>query len=119
MFFDENPRSQNLDRIVLVNRHFMLYNYRSAVQRLVNEMNRASARLRSLIQRLLLRFKSGEQRQQAGMNIQNASAKTFDEFMRKNAHVSGEANQIDIPRAQLRDDFAIVFFSCSTAPCDY
>ena len=52
------------------------------------------------------------------MNIQNPAAKRIYEFSRKDAHVAGETNEIDLAIFQSRHHFAIVLFAAASAAFD-
>ena len=79
MLLDQDPRGKNFGCVILVHRHLALRNDRSAIQSFIDEVYRTTAHLCPLIQRLLLSVQPGKQRQQAGMNIQDAAAISLNE----------------------------------------
>ena len=52
------------------------------------------------------------------MDVENAVFKCVDEVWRQDAHVPGEADQIDALGAEDRNDLAIVFFTFASAAWD-
>ena len=62
----------------------------------------------AVFERLPLRFKPRERRQQRRMNIQDASGKRRHKIRRKQPHVSREAHEIDFLFFQRRDNELVV-----------
>ena len=52
------------------------------------------------------------------MNIQDALRKTFDEVWRQQAHITGQADQINLVFAQNGNDLAVVGFTLQPARGD-
>lgn len=115
MFLLENACRQTLNCVTVVHRYDTLRDNWSAIKCFVNKVNCASARLHSGFESLTLRIETRKRRQQARMNVQDASAKSLDEFARKNAHVAGETNEIDFAIFQRRSDVTIVFLTLAPA----
>src|SRR5688500_2512875 len=72
VFLLQNSSRKCFDRIVVEDRDGALSNDRSAVECVVDEVDRASADCRALIEGLSLCVETGKQRQQAGMNVEDA-----------------------------------------------
>ena len=119
VLFNQNPRRQTLDCVVIVNRNRALRDNRPAIERFVNKVNRAAAESGPVLEGLFLRVQAGEQRQETGMNIQNASGKRFEKLAGEKTHVTSQANQIDLPGLQRRHDFAVMFSSLAAATFDH
>src|SRR5439155_5330528 len=115
MFFNQNARGQTFNCVALVNRHHTLRNDRSAIERLINKMNRAAGFFGALLERLPLRVEARKRRQQTRMNVQNATAIAVEKLARQHAHVASQTNQIDFAGLQSGDDFAIVFCAGTSA----
>jgi len=72
-------------------------------------MYRATADFRAVLQRLPLRVESGKCGQQTGMNVEDATAIGVNEFRGQHAHITGQANQINLSTPERRYYFTIVF----------
>ena len=59
-----------------------------------------------------------KRRQQTWMNIQNAIALSFDKIIRKQSHISGQANDLDAAFVKGGDYREIMFFTRTTAAFD-
>jgi hypothetical protein len=64
---------------------------------------------------LALRVEAGEGREQGGVDVEHAPAKLFDEAGREQAHVTGEADQLDAVFVQDADDLALVLLARAAA----
>jgi hypothetical protein len=118
VFLFQNSSRKCFDRIVVEDRDGALGDDWAAVERVVDEVDRASADLCAMIECLSLRVQTGEQRQQAWVDVDDALRKRVHEKRRQDAHVTGETNQIDAFLAQDRNNLAIVFFTFTPATFD-
>lgn len=74
----------------------LLHNDGSVVEELVDEVHGAAGYLYSVIESLFLRVESGKCRKQRWVHIDDALREGMDEFWRKQSHVSGETDEIDL-----------------------
>src|SRR5206468_2509196 len=68
---------------------------RAAVQLFIDEMNSASGELHPVLEGLVLSIKAGESRQERRMDIEQAVGEFRNEMAAEDAHVAGQANQVD------------------------
>src|SRR5215831_3343142 len=95
MLLGKNARRQRLPRVGFKHRDHALGNDWPTIQRLIYKMDGAAGPFHTMAEGLLLRFKTGKGRQEAGMNIQNAIAKGLDKGRRNQTHVTSQTNKID------------------------
>jgi len=88
-----------------------LQNNRAGIEVFVNEVDGAAGELHAVFERLPLRFEAGEGREQGGMNIQDPAWIFGDKKWREQAHVSGEANEVDFVFIENGGDLAVVDFA--------
>ena len=81
------------------------------VEFFIHKVHRASCYFYAVAEGLLLRFQSRKRRQQRWMDIQNAPRKLLHEPGREQAHISSQANEVDLVLPQGGYNFAIVFFA--------
>src|SRR5579871_2629337 len=74
--------------------------------------------LDAVFQSLMLRVKSRKSREQRGVDVQNALRKFADEISTENAHVAGEADQIDFVLAEFGDQLTVVNFTVESLRCE-
>ena len=96
MLLFEDARGERFRRVVVKDGNDGLQDDGAGVKILIHEMNSATRKSRAKFQGLALRFKSGEGRQQRGVNIQDASTIRGNKKGRKQTHVSRETNEIDV-----------------------
>ncbi len=77
----------------------ILENDRAFVELLGDEMGGAAVNAHAAFVRLLVRSGPGEIGQQRGMNVDDPAGEGFDDPRRKNAHVSGQHDQIRLERS--------------------
>ena len=75
---------------------------------LVDEVDGASRDLGSVVERLLLGVEAGEGRQQRGVDVEDAVGEGAHELGRDEAHVAGQADEIDLVLVEAREHFGIV-----------
>jgi hypothetical protein len=114
MLFPQQPLRKCNFSIVVKNRYGALGNDRASIQRVVNQVDRASRPLHTVCDRLLLRVESGERGQQAGMNVQDALRKRFHKILRQQSHVACEANDINLLVAERGKDTVLMLVSCES-----
>ena len=93
----------------LENRNGALQDDGAVVKLFIDKVHRAAGDFDAVGKSLLLRLKPGKSRQQRGMDVENAVGEGGDERWRKQAHVAGQANQIDAVLLQAGEDVGIVF----------
>src|ERR1700675_2659969 len=96
MFLFEYARGQQLFAIVVEHWNNSLRDDWPAVECLVNKVHRATAEFNTMFQRLLLRIKTRERRQQAWVNIENAILICREKVCRQEAHVTRKTNEINL-----------------------
>src|SRR5260370_86715 len=74
-------------------------------------MDGAAGEFYAIFEGLALRFKAGERREQRWVNVQDAIWIFCDEEGRQQAHVSGEADEIDFVFVKNGGDLAVVDFA--------
>ena len=90
----------------------------AVVELLVDKVHGASGDLDAVVEGLLLRVEPGKGGQQRGVDVQDAVGEGLDELRREQAHVSGEADEVDVVLAQAGDDFRIVLGALAAAGFD-
>ena len=85
---------------------------------LVDEVHRAAGHLGAELERLGLRLEPGKARQQAGVHVQDAIGKRRDELGRDDAHIAGQADQLDLVLLQLGDEGQVAFHRASSGDGD-
>src|SRR5260370_16904272 len=88
-----------------------LQNNGAGVEIFVDEMDGAAGEFYAIFESLALRFQSGERREQRRMDIEDAIWKLCDKKRRQQAHVSGEADEIDFVLIEYGSDLAVVDFA--------
>ena len=111
VFLLQNSRGQRVLVVGVQHRDRFLHDDGSVVEFFIHKMHGAAGDFYAVGEGLFLRFEAGECGQQRRMNIQNAPRKLLHEPGREQAHVSGQADQIDFVLLQRGDDFAIVLFA--------
>src|SRR5260370_10591324 len=74
-------------------------------------MDGAAGEFYAIFEGLALRFKAGERREQRWVNVQDAIWIFCDEEGRQQAHVSGEADEVDFVLVENGGDLAVVDFA--------
>ena len=110
MLLLQNARRQRVLVVAVEHRNSLLHNDRAMIELFIDKMHSAAGNFHSIGESLLLRFESRKCRQQRGMDIENPPRKLLHKPWRKQPHISGKANQIDIVLLQRRDNFAVMLF---------
>jgi hypothetical protein len=74
---------------------------RAGIQIFVHEVYGTARHLDAMLQRLVLRRRGRERGQQRRVDVQHAAGKFADESGAEQAHVSGQADQVDLVLFQL------------------
>src|SRR5258708_16830854 len=111
VLFFQNAGAESFFGAVVFDRNDRLHDDRISVEILVEKMKGAAGEFYSVVKGLLLRFQPGKRRKQRRMNIQNALRKSRHEKWRKQSHIPGKADEIDLRFAQRRDYQTIVSFA--------
>src|SRR2546426_1118108 len=88
-----------------------LQNDGASVEIFVDEMDGAAGEFHAIFEGLTLRFEAREGREQRRMNVQDAVWIFCDKKRREQAHVSGEADEIDFVFVKNSGDLAVVDFA--------
>src|SRR5205085_3643356 len=83
----------------------------AVIEMLIHEMHGAARNSHAVLERLLLRLQPGKSRQQRRMNVQDALRKLLNEPRREQAHISGEANQVNVILLEHSNHFGIVLLT--------
>ena len=108
MLFDQDPRGECLNRVIVEQRHGGLQDDRTVVQLGGHEMHGGARDSHAMVERLPLRVESGECRQEGGVDVQNAVREGLDQRGTHQAHETGQADQIDASGAEQIDQRAVV-----------
>ena len=90
----------------------------AVVELLVDEVDGASNDVDAVVEGLLLGVEAREGRQQRRMDVQNAVGEGLNEFTREQAHVSSEADEIDVMLVEAGDDFGVMLSALASAGLD-
>jgi len=111
VFFLQDTRGKSFFRVVVVYWQDGLENDGAGVEIFVNEMDRAAGELDAVLESLALRLETWKRGQQRWVNVQNAVWKRGHKIRRQQAHVAGEADEIDFVLVQDRYNLAIIGFA--------
>src|SRR5947207_5848600 len=111
MLFFKNFFGEGGFRVSVENRHSGLQNNRTRVEIFVHEMDGAAGEFYAIFEGLALRFKPRERRKQRRMNIQDAIWIFCDKKRRQQAHVTGQADEVDVVLVENGGDLAVVDFA--------
>src|SRR2546427_5412649 len=114
MLLFENFFGEGCFRIFVEDGDSGLQNDRAGVEIFVDEMHGAAGEFDAVFEGLALRFEAGEGGKQRRMNIQDAIGKFGDKKRRQQAHVTGEADEVDFVLVQNSGDLAVVDFPFQT-----
>jgi len=108
VLFGKNALGESGRIVCFEHGNCVLQNNRAVVKVLIDKVHGAAGDLDSVIEGLLLCIEAGEGRQQRGMDVENAIGKGGDELRREQAHVAGEADEIDLAGAKGSDHVVVV-----------
>jgi len=108
MFLFENARGECVRRVSSQHRYGTLNNDRAAIEFGRDEVNGDTAHFHPVLDRLLLRIKSGECGQQRRMNVEDTVRERFDQRLADQTHESRKTHQTNVARLQLSGEGAIV-----------
>ena len=80
----------------------------AVVYGLVDEVDGAAGDFRSVVEGLVLGVEAGEGGEQRWMDVEDAVGEGRDEGRRDDAHVAGEADEVDVVVMELGDHFGVV-----------
>ena len=95
MFLLKNSHRQRVLIVGVQHRYGFLHDDRAVIEFLIYKMHRAAGHSHTVGECLLLRFESGKCGKQRGMDVENLRWKLLHEPGRKQAHVTGETDEID------------------------
>lgn len=107
----QNARAERVFGVSVLDRHDGLQDDRAGVEIFIHKVNRAASEFYSVFERLALGFEAREGREKRGVNIENALGKGGDKVGGKQAHVTGEADEVDAGFVEDGGDLAIVGFA--------
>ena len=74
-------------------------------------MDSASRDLRAMVERLMLGVETRKRGEQGRVDVKNAHRKFADEIAAQYAHITGQADQVDVMGTQPLDKLAVVDFA--------
>lgn len=89
------------------------------VEFFVDEVDGAAGDFRSIVEGLALGVEAGKSGQQGGVDVEDAVGEGADEFGGEQAHVTGEAYEVDVVVAEGGYDFGVVFGAGAAFGFDY
>jgi len=85
-----------------------LEDYWTSINAFVDEVDGAAGNLGSVVEGLVLGVEAGEGGEQRGVDVEDAVGKGLDEGGRDDAHVAGEADEVDVVVIEAGDHFGVV-----------
>jgi hypothetical protein len=104
----ENARGERLHRVVVAHVDAALHDDRSAIECLVDKVNRAPGDFHAMRESLCLRIDTGKRRQQRRMNVDDAIRIRSEKQRAEQAHVTGESDEIGTCLLQHTQNFTLV-----------
>gem|GEM_PF-5613283 len=104
MLLGEHAGSKQLWRVAGAHRHRRLGENRALIHPLRHQMDGAAMQLDTGGKRPGMGVETREGGQQAGVNVEHPPGKTGDEKGREQAHIAGEADDLDAVALKLRGD---------------
>src|SRR5260221_111949 len=111
VLFFQDAGAESFFGVAVFDRNHRLHDDWAGIEIFVDEMHGAAGEFYPVVEGLPLRFQPGKRRKQRRMNIQNALRKSRHEKWRKQSHVPGKTDEIDLRFAQCRDCQTIVSFA--------
>jgi len=108
VFFDENAVGEGVGVVGVEDGDSALEDDGTVVEVFVDEVDGASGDFDSVIEGLPLGSEAGECGEQRGVNVDDAVGEGGDEAGREQAHVAGEADEVDIVGAECGDHVGVV-----------
>ena len=109
VLFGENAIGERVGVVGFEHGNGALQHDDAVVEVLVDKMNRAAGDLDAVVEGLGLRFEAGKGRQKRGVDVENAVGVGGDELRGEQAHVAGQADEVDAVRAQAGENVGVVF----------
>ena len=95
VFHLENPGGKRGGRVVRGDRHRRLDDDGAVVQFRADDVHRAAADLHAGIERFTMGVQAGEGGKQGGVNVEDPIPPILGEFLAKEAHETGQADDLD------------------------
>ena len=108
MLFGEDALGEGVGVVGLENRNCTLENDGAVVEVFVDEVHGAAGDFHAVVEGLLLGVEARESGQQRGVNVEDAVGECGDESGREQAHVAGEADEVDVMLAKAGDEVGVV-----------
>ena len=108
MLFDEDALGEGVGVVRIEDGDCALEDDGAVIEALVDEVDGAAGDFDSVIERLLLGVETGERGQQRRMDIEDAVGEGGDEAGREQAHVTGEADEVDVVSADAGNQVGVV-----------
>lgn len=107
VLFDEDAGGERGRSVRVEDLDGALEDDNAVVDVLVDEVNGAAGYFCAELERLGLGFEAREAGQEAGMHVDDAVGEGFDEGRRDDAHVTGEADEVDVGVTQTLDELFV------------
>ena len=111
VFLGEDAGGQRVFGVVVLDGDDRLEHDGTGVEIFVDEMDGAAGEFDAVFERLALRFEAGEGGEERRVNVEDAIGEARDEKRGEEAHVAGEADEIDLVLVEDGDDLAVVGFA--------
>ena len=108
MLLGENACGKRFIGVVVQNRYGYLEDDWTCIQLLIDKVNGAPRDLHPVLERLMLRVKSRESRQQRRMDVHDAIRERLDKFGAEQAKKSCEAHEVNLISPEFLDHEAVV-----------
>ena len=108
VLFDEDALGEGVGVVRIEDGDRALEDDGAMIEVLVDEVDGAAGDFDSVIERLLLGVEARECGQQRGMDIEDAVGEGGDEAGREQAHVTGEADEVDVVSAEADNEVGVV-----------
>jgi len=108
VLFGENAGGEGVGVVGFEYGDGTLQNDCAVVQVLIDKMDGATGYFYAVFEGLSLCFEAGKGGKQRGVDVEDAVGEGGDELGRKQAHVSGKADQVDVVSLEAGDDIGVV-----------
>ena len=111
VFLLQDSGGERVLGVVVIYGNDRLQDDRARVEIFVYKMYGAAGEFHTVFESLALRFEAWKGRKQGRMNVQDSIWERRDKIGRQEAHITGQADQIDFVLVQHGDDLTIIGFA--------
>ena len=109
VLFQEDSGGQGVAVVLVEDGDGALEDDDAVVEMLIDEVDGAAGDFRAVVEGLLLGVEAGKGWQKGGVNVEDPVGEGGDELRRQEAHIAGEADEVDLMVLKAADDFGVVF----------